>query len=157
MMTETFANQNIVIIGGSSGIGLAVAKLVAQQGAKVTIVSRSKERLEKAANEIGGDVQIGIINTLDENSVKEFFANLDPIDHLLCFAGDSMRGGVMNSDITTAKNAMQSKFWGQFYIGRYGSTKINTTGSLTFTAGSGPRPHQAIATVVANAGVSLLA
>jgi NAD(P)-dependent dehydrogenase (short-subunit alcohol dehydrogenase family) len=68
-----------------------------------------------------------------------------------------MGGGVLDSDIATAKNAMQSKFWGQFYVGRYGGSKIKSTGSLTFTAGSGPRPHQAIATVAANAGVSLLA
>jgi NAD(P)-dependent dehydrogenase (short-subunit alcohol dehydrogenase family) len=156
-MTESLVNQSVVIIGGSSGIGLAVAKLVAKQGAKLTIASRSKERLEKAVSEIEGDVQIGIINTLDESSVKEFFANFDQIDHLLCFAGDSMGGGVLNSDIATAQNAMQSKFWGQFYIGRYGGSKIKPTGSLTFTGGSGPRPHQAIATVAANAGVSLLA
>lgn len=150
-------NRQIVLIGGSSGIGLAVAKLLAQQGAKVTIASRSKERLEKAAREIEGEVQIGTINTLDENSVKEFFGDLDSIDHLLCFAGDSMGGGVLNSDIATAQNAMQSKFWGQFYVGRYGGAKIQPTGSLTLTAGSGPRPHQAIATVAANAGVTLLA
>ena len=43
------------------------------------------------------------------------------------------------------------------YVGRYGGAKISSTGSLTFTGGSGPRPHQAIATDVANAGVSLLA
>ncbi|MBE9168405.1 SDR family NAD(P)-dependent oxidoreductase [Pleurocapsales cyanobacterium LEGE 06147] len=105
-MTESLVNQSVVIIGGSSGIGLTVAKLVVKQGAKVTIASRSQERLEKAASEIGGDVQIGIINTLDESSVKEFFANFDQIDHVLCFAGDSMGGGVLNSEITAAQNAM---------------------------------------------------
>jgi NAD(P)-dependent dehydrogenase (short-subunit alcohol dehydrogenase family) len=156
-MTESLVNQNVVIIGGSSGIGLAVAKLVAHQGAKVTIASRSTERLEKAAKDIEGDIHFGIVNTLDENSVKEFFANFDQIDHVMCFAGDSMGGGVLNSDIATAQNAMQSKFWGQFYVGRYSGLKIKPTGSLTFTSGSGPRPHQAIATVAANAGVSLLA
>ena len=50
----------------------------------------------------------------------------------------------------------ESKFWGQFYVGRYGGVKINPTGSLTFTGGSGPRPHQAIATVAANEAVRTL-
>ncbi len=155
-MITRLENQNVVIIGGSSGVGLAVAKLIAFQGAKITIASRSRDRLENAVKEIDGDVQIGIINTLEESSVKDFFANLDEIDHLLVFAGDTMGGGVLTTDIATARNAMESKFWGQFYVGRYGGPKIKPSGSLTFTAGSGPRPHQAIATVAANAGVSLL-
>lgn len=156
-MNAQLENQNVIIIGGSSGIGLAVAKLIAAQGAKITIASRARDRLEKAAKEIGGDVQIGTINTLEEGSVKDFFAHFDTIDHLLCFAGDSMGGGVLTADIPTARNAMESKYWGQFYVGRYGGLKIKPNGSLTFTGGSGPRPHQAIATVAANAGVSLLA
>ena len=156
-MNTMLNNQTVVIIGGSSGVGLAVAKLVAAQGAKITIASRSRDRLSIAAQEIDGDVQIGIINTLEESSVKNFFANQDGINHLLCFAGDSMGGGVLTADITTARNALDSKFWGQFYVGRYGKVKIKPSGSLTFTSGSGPRPHQAIATVAANAAVSVLA
>jgi NAD(P)-dependent dehydrogenase (short-subunit alcohol dehydrogenase family) len=154
---NALANQNVVVIGGSSGVGLAVAKLIAASGASITIASRSQERLETAAKEIGGDVRIGIINTLEEASVKNFFTHLDKVDHLLCFAGDTMGGGVLTADIAIARNAMESKFWGQFYVGRYGGPKIAPSGSLTFTSGSGPRPHQAIATVAANAGVSLLA
>jgi NAD(P)-dependent dehydrogenase (short-subunit alcohol dehydrogenase family) len=157
IMNAQLANQDVVIIGGSSGVGLAVAKLIAASGARIIIASRSQERLEKAAQEIGGDIQIGIINTLEEGSVKDFFANRNEIDHLLCFAGDSMGGGVLTADMAFARNAMESKFWGQFYVGRYGGPKIKHSGSLTFTSGSGPRPHQAIATVAANAGVSLLA
>lgn len=156
-MNAQLKNQNVVMIGSSSGVGLAVAKLIAAQGARITIASRSRDRLENAAKEIGGDVQISTVDTLEEGSVKDFFANLSDIDHLLCFAGDTMGGGVLSADIATARNAMESKFWGQFYVGRYGGPKIKPSGTLTFTSGSGPRPHQAIATVAANAGVSLLA
>ena len=155
-MKASLTNQQVVVIGASSGIGLAVAKLVAAEGAKVTIASRTKERLQKAAKEIGGDVNIATLDTLDEGSVKDFFANLEDLDHLLNFAGDSMSGGVLDTDISIAKKAMESKFWGQFYVGRYGGVKIKPTGSLTFTGGSGPRPHQAIATVAANEAVRVL-
>lgn len=155
-MNTKLINQNVVIIGGTSGIGLAVAKLVAEKGANITIASRSQERLTKAAQEIGENVQTGVIDTLNENSVKEFFANRNNIDHLLNFAGDSMGGGVLDADIPTARNAIESKFWGQFYIGRYGGVKIKPSGSLTFTGGSGPRPHQAIATVAANEAIRTL-
>ena len=155
-MNTTLVNQNIVLIGATSGIGLAVAKLVTEKGANLTIASRSEERLIEAAKEIGGNVQIGTIDTLNENSVAEFFANRNNIDHLLNFAGDTMRGGVLDADIPIARNALESKFWGQFYIGRYGGVKIKPSGSLTFTGGSGPRPHQAIATVTANTALVVL-
>lgn len=155
-MDNSLKDRKVVIIGGSSGIGLAVAKLIAAEGAKITIASRTKERLEKAAREIEGNVNIDTIDTLNENSVKEFFTNYNNIDHLLNFAGDSMAGGVLDTDIAVARNAMESKFWGQFYVGRYGGVKIKPAGSLTFTGGSGPRPHQAIATVAANEAVRTL-
>jgi short-subunit dehydrogenase len=52
-MSVQLENQNVVIIGGSSGIGLAVAKLIADRGAKIVLASRAQERLEKAAKEKG--------------------------------------------------------------------------------------------------------
>ena len=72
-MNLSLANQNIVLIGASSGIGLAVAKLLAEQNAKLIIASRTQAKLEAAAQEIGGEVTIRTINTLDEASIKTFF------------------------------------------------------------------------------------
>lgn len=150
--------KHVTLIGGSSGIGLAVAKLLAQRGARLTVASRSADRLRAAAAALGGvDVRTATIDTLDEPSVRSFFERADPIDHLVCLAGDSMGGGVLSTDLPAARRAVESKFWGQFYVGRYGGPRVNRAGgSLTFTSGSGPRPHQAVATVAANAGVSLL-
>ena len=47
-------NQRIVIIGGSSGIGLATAKAAVASGARVVIAGRNLEKLTKAREEIGG-------------------------------------------------------------------------------------------------------
>lgn len=156
-MTASLQDQRILIVGGSSGIGLVVAKLIASKGAKLFIASRNQARLEKAAQDIGKGVNIGTLSTLDEGSVQAFFEAHDRFDHIVVFAGDSMAGGVLTSDVPTARNAVESKFWGQFYIGRYGGPKVSSNGSLVFTSGAGPRPHQVIATDVANAGVGLLA
>src|SRR5258708_20085089 len=50
-------NQRVVIVGGSSGIGLAVADLAASQRAKVSIVSSNAERVHKAVKSVGGEAQ----------------------------------------------------------------------------------------------------
>ncbi len=47
-------NQKIVVIGASQGMGFATAKLLASQGNEVIIVSKTKDKIEKAAAEIGG-------------------------------------------------------------------------------------------------------
>ena len=50
-------HKRVVVVGGSSGIGLAVAEQAASQGASVIIASSSAERVEKAVESIGGDAQ----------------------------------------------------------------------------------------------------
>ena len=53
-MKNNYAGKHVLITGGSSGIGLAAAKLAAQHGANVTILSRRKEVLEQAERDIIG-------------------------------------------------------------------------------------------------------
>jgi NAD(P)-dependent dehydrogenase (short-subunit alcohol dehydrogenase family) len=55
---KSLEKRRVVIIGGSSGIGLAVAKEAASQGANVVIVSSKTERVQEAIRSIGGDVYI---------------------------------------------------------------------------------------------------
>ena len=49
---ENFRNKNVYIVGGSSGIGLASAKVLFEYGATIIIFSRNKHKLTRAANEI---------------------------------------------------------------------------------------------------------
>ena len=84
MNNTNLTNKNVVIIGGTSGIGLAVAKLIAKKGANLTIASRSLDRLSQAAKTIQGNVQIGQIDTLKEESVKAFFSDRHNIHHSYC-------------------------------------------------------------------------
>ena len=84
-MIHSLQNKKVIIIGGSSGIGFAVAKLIAAEGANITIASRTKKRLEKAAAAIEGNVEIDTIDTLNEDSIKDFFTRHNRIDHLLNF------------------------------------------------------------------------
>ncbi len=68
---ETALNgKHIVIVGGSSGMGKATAKMATALGAKITIASRSAAKLHAAADEIDGGVQIAPVDTTDEAGVR---------------------------------------------------------------------------------------
>jgi NAD(P)-dependent dehydrogenase (short-subunit alcohol dehydrogenase family) len=86
-----FENKRVVIIGGSSGIGLAVAEESASQGADVVIVSSKVERVQEAIKSIGGDVRGEAVDVSDEKAVESFFTNIGTFDHLVFTAGDSQQ------------------------------------------------------------------
>ena len=66
-------SESVVIIGGSSGIGLAIARQAVDAGAEVTIAGRSEAKLETAREAIAGDVTIRTVDVADEQSVKRLF------------------------------------------------------------------------------------
>ena len=82
-----FENKRVVIIGGSSGIGLAVAEEAASQGAKVVVVSSKAERVQEAIRSIGGKARGQVVDVSDEKAVESFFANHGAFDHLVFDVG----------------------------------------------------------------------
>jgi NADP-dependent 3-hydroxy acid dehydrogenase YdfG len=82
-MSNAIENKTVVVIGGSSGMGLAVAIKSAQSGARVVIASRSQDKLKAAAVQIGGDVHWQVVDTTNEMSVSDLFERLGVVDHLV--------------------------------------------------------------------------
>jgi NAD(P)-dependent dehydrogenase (short-subunit alcohol dehydrogenase family) len=76
-------NESVVIIGGSSGMGLAIAKEAADAGAAVTIAGRSQSKLDEASRAIAGDVTTYIVDLSDEGSVMKLFQSIGSFDHLV--------------------------------------------------------------------------
>jgi NAD(P)-dependent dehydrogenase (short-subunit alcohol dehydrogenase family) len=130
-----FQGQKIVVIGGSSGMGLAAAKMAAAEGAEVVIASRSEDKLRRAGNEIKGSVQILTVNTMDEESVKVFFEKVGEFNHLTTPGSEGAMGPFIEMDMKTARAAFDSKFWGQYHAAKYGARKIRAGGSIIFFAG----------------------
>src|SRR5438876_11849210 len=83
-------DKRVVVRGGSSGIGLEVAKQAASQGASVVIASSSAERVQKAVESVGGKAQGQAIDVSHERAVATFFSKLGAFDHLVFTAGDSL-------------------------------------------------------------------
>src|ERR1700756_4659785 len=75
-------NKRVVILGGSSGIGLAVAEQAASRGAKLVIASSNAERVQTAVKKLGGSAQGHTLDLTDESAVANFFEKLGAFDHL---------------------------------------------------------------------------
>jgi NADP-dependent 3-hydroxy acid dehydrogenase YdfG len=107
----------VVVTGGSSGIGLATAKLVKEQGATVTIASRSSDRLQHAARELG-DVRAVIADITSEAGVHEIFGELDRVDHVFIAGGQLLLGKILDADLETLRSDVDQRLWGPLYVVR---------------------------------------
>lgn len=145
--------KDVLIVGGSSGIGLATAKLAAEAGARVTIASRSQDKLTAAASAIGRGVSARVLDAGDDASVAAFFADGRVWDHIVASAGQGGRGKLADLSMDAAFAAMNAKFWSYFRVAR--AAKIAPGGSLTFvTGGLGSKPSPGASLVSAvNAAV----
>ncbi|MGY5484452.1 SDR family oxidoreductase [Paenibacillus sp. ALE2] len=128
-------NQKIVIIGGSSGIGLETAKQIISLGGEVIIASRSEDKLHKAKEMLGPRATIYVLDTTDEQQVKSFFEKVGSYDHLVVSAAETSGGSFLQSETTDARKLFENKFWGQYYAAKYGSSQLSTQGSITLFSG----------------------
>lgn len=128
-------NQKIVIIGGSSGIGLETAKQVISLGAEVVIASRSEDKLYKAKEMLGPRAAIYVLDTSDEQQVKSFFGKVGPYDHLIVSAAETSGGSFLQLETDQARKLFENKFWGQYYAAKYGASQLSTEGSITLFSG----------------------
>jgi NAD(P)-dependent dehydrogenase (short-subunit alcohol dehydrogenase family) len=150
------AGSSILVVGGSSGIGFATAALAAKQGGRVTIVSRSHERLVSAAKSLPG-VVTGVLDVTDAEAVERFFGDGTLWDHVIVAGSATNAGPARTFSLNDAHSAMASKFWGPYHVGRH--AQIRHGGSLTFVSGVySVRPSkQAVLQGAINAALEALA
>src|SRR4029077_8971668 len=136
--------KRVVVVGGSSGIGLAVAQQAASQGAKVVIVSSNAERIQKAVESISGEVQGQAVDVSDEGAVATFFAKLGSFDHLVFTAGDSLHlRDLATTDLQQARRAFELRYLAALAALKYGAPHIRRGGSIVLTTGiAGQRPQK---------------
>lgn len=140
---SSLENRRVVIVGGSSGIGLAVAREAALQGAEVVIVSSSAERIQEAIQSIAGNARGEAVDVSDEKAVEQFFANIGAFDHLVFTAGDTLHlHQLADTDLGQARRAFELRYWSALAAAKYGSPQIRKGGSIVLTTGiAGQRPQ----------------
>lgn len=138
-------DTRIVIIGGGSGIGFAVARKAIESGAHVVIGGRGVDRLGDAAARLGPAATYRRVDTADKGSIAAFFAGIAAdfgrFQHLFTPAATYALGPIGEIDDETAESPFRSKFWGQYWAVRDALPHIDAAGSITLMAGAaGARP-----------------
>lgn len=132
--TNGLSGSKIIVIGGSSGIGFAVAKAVSEIGAEVIIASGNKERVSAAVDSLKGKVKGFAVDVSDENQVKNFFEALGSFDHLVYTAGENIRFNLINdTDLEGSKEYFTIRYWGAFLCTKYATPFIKK--SIIYTSG----------------------
>jgi NAD(P)-dependent dehydrogenase (short-subunit alcohol dehydrogenase family) len=138
-----FAGQKVVVVGGSSGIGLSTAELAKREGGEVIIASRSAEKLNAAAAKLGVKaIQTDVAN---DDSVTKLFQNCGLVDHVVVTAAQLKTGPFKTVSMDDVRATMEGKFWGAWRVAR--AAEIRAGGSLTLVSGFlsiRPRPNSAI-------------
>jgi NAD(P)-dependent dehydrogenase (short-subunit alcohol dehydrogenase family) len=159
------ADGTIVVIGGSSGIGLAVARRSLDDGATVVIAGRSQQRLDAARADLArtgppaGRLSAHPVDIGDPAQVTRLFERVGTLSHLVVTAADLPYGPVVSLSEDSMVRAVRSKILGPLFAAQQAAPRITKPGSITFTSGiaaSRPAPGGALAATVNGALESMV-
>jgi NAD(P)-dependent dehydrogenase (short-subunit alcohol dehydrogenase family) len=138
------SEKRIVVLGGSSGIGLAVAQQAVAQGARAIVASSNADRVKQAVATLDGKAEGHALDLSNERDVQNFFQKLGEFDHLVFTAGDTLQlNELAATDLTKARHAFELRFWAALAAVKYASPHIRKGGSIVLTTGvAGRRPHK---------------
>ena len=150
------SRERVVVIGGSSGMGLEVARKLIANSTDVVIAGRSLERLQVARAMLGeAHVEIMSMDIGDQKQVEASFAQIGAFDHLVVTAADLPYGPILELAESEIMRAVRSKFLGPVFVAQQAAKQINPGGSMTFTSGIAakrPMKNGAIAAAI-NSGL----
>ncbi len=135
-MFKSLRDQRVVIIGASSGIGLATAKLLSKVGADLVLANRNIEKLNVIAKDLPGKTSTFRLDITVEEDVKAFFEAIGAFDHLVVPAASAFMGTLDDSPTESTRTLVDSKFWGQYFVVKYGTRQIAKNGSITTFSGT---------------------
>ena len=138
---ETLNGSKVVVIGGSSGIGLAVAKQALADGAEVTIASRNIDKLNRANKLLGDKASIETVDATSAEAVQQLYARVGNFDHLAVTthdAGEPLSGAMRplaDIDLDLADKYFRSRFWAKFLCTKFAIPYLSERGSIVLTSG----------------------
>lgn len=153
------SNQKILIVGGGSGMGLALARRCVEAGATAIIAGRGEERLRQAREELGNPagLEVAVVDIAREDQVAALFAEIGGLDHIVSTAAD-IEGAyrlLPELDLKAAQRMVGSKLFGPLLLAKHGAPRLAASGSMTFISGIAAYRPAARGSVVAAVNAAL--
>lgn len=138
---ETFAKtslngKRVVLIGGTSGFGLATAKAAAAEGADLVVVSSRQISVDRALSELPDGAKGYAVDISDEQQAEDLFKKIGEFDHLIFSAGETLQiSNLADVNIEESRKFFNIRYWGALMAAKYGSPYIRKGGSIILTNG----------------------
>ena len=126
----------VIIVGGSSGLGLATARAALAKGAQVTVTGRSKERLRAAQSELGDGLETAAVDALDEAAMQAFLESRDGIDHLFVTIGSYVADHHLEPVMDTLRGPLDTRLIAALHATKFALAKMSDEGSITLMSGT---------------------
>lgn len=134
---NSLQGKKVILLGGSSGLGLATARAAAAEGAILTIVSGSQERIDQALAQLPKNSRGFAVDLNKEENIRAFFAAAGPFDHLVYTAGENLNlNMIADTELETARAFFNLRYWGALSATKYATPLINPGGSISLTSGT---------------------
>ena len=133
------ADKKAIVLGGTSGIGLATSLMLLEKGASVVAASRDPDK----AGDVPSGIRLAALDTRDPEAVEAFFNAEGDIDILVNSATGGSRafGPFMEMDMRGFQGSFD-KLWGYANVLRYGVSHVRESGSIVIVSGSPARKHK---------------
>jgi NAD(P)-dependent dehydrogenase (short-subunit alcohol dehydrogenase family) len=140
----TLEGKKVVVLGGTSGIGFAVAQAAQAEKANVVVVSSSVAKVSRAKANLRIGAESLVLDLTNEGAVRSFFGNLGAFDHLVYTAGDSLvLDELIVLDLSKARKLFDVRYWGAVAAVKYGHSHICPGGSIVLSSGlAGRKPKK---------------
>jgi NAD(P)-dependent dehydrogenase (short-subunit alcohol dehydrogenase family) len=129
--------KRVVIIGGTSGLGFASARALAEEGASVVVASRSRESIDKAVASLPAGTEGQTVDVTDEDSVRALFERVGPFDHLAYTAGEPVLSTALaDTEIEDVRRFFEIRYFGALTAVKYAASHIRPGGSIVLIGGT---------------------